>query len=175
MFDWLSGPRRRQSRSWYGFAAAVVAAMATIGLLLVVVSHRDSQLPKAADCPSSSLVNTVLGTHVSAPTAVSETDLLGCFYPQGSDGDAVSVSFAAAATSPGRPCRRRPAVEVSGHRACDVTGTAGTSRSGASLVVEAGDLQDQFTSDLRQIPLARLEALAVRVLVAPAPPVHRLA
>lgn len=51
MFNRMAGPRRRQSWSWYGFAATVVAAVATIGLLLVVVSHRDSQLPTAKDCP----------------------------------------------------------------------------------------------------------------------------
>jgi len=142
--------------------------------LLVVVSHRDSQLPTAKDCPPSSLVNRSLGTHVSAPTAVSESDLLGCFYQQGSDDQAVFVSFAARTPSD-EPCHGRRAVEVSGDGACDATGSPGTSRSGASLVVEAGELQDQFSSDLRQIPLARLEQLAVRVLAAPPPPVHGVA
>ncbi len=171
MFNWPTGSRPRRNRSWYTFGASVVAAVATIGVLLVVVSHRDSGLPKAGDCPSSSLVNRVLGTKVAAPTAVSESDLLGCFYQEGADEEAVSVSFAVA-TSSDRPCRRRPAIEVSDDRACDVTGTPGTSRSGASLVVEAGELQDQFTSALPQTRLTRLEALAEKVLAEPAPPVH---
>ncbi len=171
MFRWLSGTRPGNPRSWSTFGVAAVAALVTIGVLLVVVSHHDAQLPTAEDCPTPSLVDKALGTHVSAPTDVSESDLLGCFYPQGSDHQAVSVSFAVLTPSD-RPCRTRRAVVVSGHKGCDASGTAGTSRTGSSLVVATGELQDQFSSDLRRVSLARLEGLAAKVLAAPPPPVH---
>ncbi len=149
----------------------MLASVATIGVLVIVVAHKDAQLPKVADCPAASIVNTTLGTNVAAPTAVSESDLLGCFYPEGSDGQAVSVSFDIA-TGSVDPCRTRRRLVVSGHEACDVTGTPGTRRSGASLVVEAGRLQDQFTTDRTTVRLDRLEALAAKVLSAVPPRLH---
>jgi hypothetical protein len=164
MFNSPAIDRRRQRWSWPGFAIIVVSAVLTIGVLLVIVSHVDAHFPKVTSCPSAGIVNGVLGTHVTDPTAVSESDVLGCFYRQGSDAQAVSVSYATATPSKAGPCRRRPRIDVSGHDACNVTGTAGTSTSGASLVVEAGGVQEQFTTDLRRISLVGLEALAVKVL-----------
>jgi len=167
----LERHRQRWSRS--GFAIIVVSAVVTIGILLVIVSHVDSHFPKVTSCPSARVVNAALGTHVTEPSAVSESDLLGCFYRQGSDAQAVSVSYATAASSKPGPCRRRPRIDVSGHDACDVTGTAGTSPSGASLVVEAGSVQEQFTTELHRVSLVGLEALAVKVLSRRPPPLTR--
>jgi hypothetical protein len=135
--------------------------------LVIIVSHRDAQFPKAKSCPSASVVNGALGTHVNRPTAASESDLLGCFYQQGSDAQAVSVSFASRAGAD--PCRKRPRIDVSGREGCDVTGTRGTSVAGVSLLVETTSLQDQLSSDLPEVSLPRLERLAVKVL-AEAPP-----
>jgi hypothetical protein len=171
MFTGRLGSRRDHPKSWYAWGIRAVAAMATIALLIVVVSHKDSQFPKAKNCPSAPEVNAALGTHVASPTAVSESDLLGCFYPEGEDGQAVSVSFATP-TLLDDPCSKRPRLEVSGAEACNVTGTPGTKKSGASLVVETAKIQDQFTTDLPRITLDRLEGLAVKVLAAPPPPLH---
>ncbi|HXQ61562.1 MAG TPA: hypothetical protein VN796_04460 [Acidimicrobiales bacterium] len=162
---------RRPRRSWSGFGLIVGAAVATIALLVVVIWHRDAQLPKAGDCPGARVVNAALGTDVSSPTAVGESDLLGCFYPEGTDQQAVSVSFAT--RRPGDdPCRRRRRLVVSGDEACDVTGTPGTRRSGGSVVVETGDLQDQFSTDLDTVPFDRLEDLAARIVDEVPPPVR---
>ena len=149
----------------------VVSGIATIGLLLIVVEHKESQFAGAADCPSVQTINRSLGTDVTRPSAVSEEDLLGCFYPQGSDDQAVSVSFAVP-TRADDPCRGRPSLRVAGDVACNETGTAGTSRTGASLLIDAHHLQYQFTTNLRHVTLARLTTLAVRVLSDRPPPVQ---
>ena len=162
MLNWRPGSRRRQARSWSRFAAGVVAGVALIGLLIIIISQRDAQFPTVRSCPTASVVNGALGTHVARPTAASESDLLGCFYQQGSDTQAVSVSFAS--RSGADPCRKHPRIDVSGHEGCDVTGTRGTSATGASLLVETRSLQDQLSSDLRHVSLARLERLAMTVL-----------
>ncbi len=104
---------------------------------------------------------------------MSEEDLLGCFYPQGSDDQAVSVSFAVPVPAD-HPCRKRPVLPVAGAVACNETGTAGTSKTGTSLLIEAHHLQYQFTTNLRQVTLDRMEILAVRVLSDRPPPVHRV-
>jgi len=171
MFSWLPRRTRQQRWSWSGFGVVVIASVATIGLLVIVVVHKDAGLPKATDCPADSILNRILGTDVAAPTAVSQSDLLGCFYPEGSDGQAVSVSFAVVTASID-PCRTRHRLVVSGHEACDVTGTAGTRRSGASLVVEVGTLQEQFSTDKKTVPFDRLEALAAKIAVGVPPPLH---
>ncbi len=170
MFSWLPRRTRQQRWSWSHFGVVVIASVATIGLLVVVVVHKDAGLPKATDCPADSVVNRVLGTDVTAPSAVSQSDLLGCFYPMGSDGQAVSVSFAVVTSAD--PCRTRHRLLVSGHEACAVTGTAGTARSGASLVVDVGTLQDQFSTDRTSIPLDRLEALAAKIVDGAPPVLH---
>ena len=162
MLTWRPGSRQRPTRSWSRFGAAVVSGVALIGLLVVIVSHRDDQFPTVKSCPSASVLNGVLGTHVARPTAASEADLLGCFYQQGSDTQAVSVSFASRAGAD--PCRKRPRIDVSGQEGCDVSGTRGTSAGGVSLLVETRSDQDQFSSSLRAVPLAGLERLAVKVL-----------
>jgi hypothetical protein len=164
MLTWRPGSRQRQARSWSRFGATAFSGVALIVLLVIIVSHRDAQFPTAKNCPSASVVNEVLGTHVARPTAASEADLLGCFYPQGSDTQAVSVSFAAAAEVGADPCRKRPRIDVSGRSGCDVSGTRGTTAGGASLLVETRSAQDQFSSALRDVPLAGLERLAVKVL-----------
>jgi hypothetical protein len=165
--------RRPQSRrlSWTRFATGAVAAVVTIGILVLVVSHKDSQFPKAQSCPSASRINTALGTRVAAPTAASDDALIGCFYRQGADGQAVSVSFSVRALFHD-PCRTRVHIEVAGSEACRVTGISGTGTSGPSLVVEKGKLQYQFSSDLGRISVSRLEGLAVTVLSLPPPPVQ---
>jgi hypothetical protein len=149
----------------------VGSGIVTVGLLLVVVDHRDAQFAGAGDCPAVTTVNQVLLTHVSRPSAVSEEDLLGCFYPQGSDAQAVSVSFAVPNHS-SDPCKGRPPIRVAGAVACIETGTAGTSRTGASLMIEAHNLQYQFTSNLRQVSLDRLKILGMRALTDRPPPVE---
>jgi hypothetical protein len=171
MFNWLSGSRRRQPRSWYTFGGAVLSGALAVGVLLVAVAHRDAQLPTARNCPTASRVDAALGTHVGSPTAVSEADLLGCFYQQGPDQQAVSVSFATASAVD--PCRKRPRIVVSGHEACTVTGFRGMNMNSMSLVVETRDIQDQFSSDLGTMSLRRLEGLAVRVLAEPPPHLER--
>jgi hypothetical protein len=170
VFSGLPGGRREQPRARIGFLTVIVAAVTTIGLLLVLVVHKDSQLPTAKDCPPAAVVDSALGTRVMSPSAVSEGDLLGCFYQQGADAQAVAVSFAVP-SSADHPCRRRPRLQVSGDEACDVTGTPGTNASGASLIVEAGTLQDQFSTDAPNVPFSRLERLAGKVLAVPPPPV----
>ena len=167
MFSWLSGGRGRQSRSWYTFGAAVISGILAVGVLLVAVAHRDAHLPSAGNCPTASRVDTALGTHVGAPTAVSEADLLGCFYQEGPDQQAVSVSFATASAVD--PCRKRPRIVVSGHEACTVSGARGANKNGVSFLVETRHTQDQFSSDSHAVSLARLEGLAVKVLAAPPP------
>jgi len=171
----LDGERRRQrslKRPWYVTALGVLSAMATIVVLVLVVEHREAQLPQSHDCPPTAIVNRALGTRVGPASAVSENDLLGCFYAQGSDGQAVSVSFAIAGERDRDPCRDRPQMTVSGHRACDVSGTRGTSRSGRSLLVEVNLLQYQFSSDLRAVTVSQLENLASRTLDLAPPPVE---
>jgi hypothetical protein len=170
MFNGPAIDRHRQRWSWSGFAIIVVSAVVTIGVLLVIVSHVDAHFPKVTNCPTAGVVNAALGTHVTDPSAVSESDLLGCSYRQGSDAQAVSVSYAAAAPSKAGPCRRRPRIDVSGHSACDVTGTAGTSSAGASLIVEVRGVQEQFTTDIGRVSLVSLETLAVKVLAQRPPP-----
>jgi hypothetical protein len=167
LFTWLSGGRGGQGRSWYTFGAAVVSGLLAIGVLLVAVGHRDAHLPSAENCPTAARVNTALGTRVRSPTAVSEADLLGCFYQQGSDQQAVSVSFAS--LSAVDPCRRRPRIVVSGHEACRVNASRGMNKNGISLLVETKELQDQFTSNSPSLSLTRLEGLAVTVLATPPP------
>jgi hypothetical protein len=169
VFSGWPGRRRDQPRARIGFLTVIVAAVTTIGLLVVLVVHKDSQWPTVKDCPPATLVNAALGTRVMSPSAVSESDLLGCFYHQGAHAQAVAVSFAVP-SSADHPCHRRPRLEVSGDGACDVTGTLGTSASGASLIVEAGTLQDQFSTGLPDIPVSRLERLAGKVLAGPPPP-----
>jgi hypothetical protein len=171
MVEQLARRTRRHRWPWSGFGLIVLSSVVTIGLLVIVVLHRDAQLPKATSCPGAPLVNGTLETHVAAPSAVSESDLLGCFYREGSDGRAVSVSFGARRRSDD-PCRTRRRFTVSGDGACDVTGSPGTETSGASLVVEARGLQDQFSTDLGSVSLDRLEKLAARVLAENPPPVH---
>jgi len=165
--------RRRHAQRWPWRATAIVvcSGMATMGVLVVVVKHRQAQLPRSGDCPSATAVNGAIGTRVAPASAVSENDLLGCFYAQGTDSQAVSVSFAIPAPLAFDPCRKRRLIMVSGDRACDVTGSRGTSRTGRSLLVEA-DLQYQFSSDLGQVTLEQLERLAVETLAMPAPPVE---
>ncbi len=167
LFTWLSGGRRGQGRSWYTFGAAVISGALGIGVLLVAVGHRDAHLPSAGNCPTAARVNTALGSHVESPTAVSEVDLLGCFYQQGSDQQAVTVSFAA--VSGVDPCRKHPRIVVSGHEACTVSGSRGAHKNAVSLLVETRKLQDQFSSDSHSISLTRLEGLAGMVLAAPPP------
>src|ERR1700722_1560042 len=167
MLNWWPGRETRPARSWSRFAAAAVSGVALIVVLVVIVSHRDEQFPTVKSCPSASVVNGSLGTHVSRPTAASEADLLGCFYPQGTTPQAVSVTFAADGGVD--PCRKRPRIEVTGHEGCDVSGTRGTPAGGASLLVETRRAQEQFSSSLREVPLAGLERLAMKV-VAEAPP-----
>ena len=170
----LDGERRRQrslNRPWYVNALGVALAMATIGVLVLVVEHREAQLPQSRDCPPMAMLNRALGTRVGPASAVSENDLLGCFYAQGSDTQAVTVSFAIAGGRDRDPCRDRARITVSGHRACDVSGTRGTSRSGRSLLVEVHLLQYQFSSDLRAVTESRLETLASRTLTLAPPPV----
>lgn len=170
MFNWLSGGGRHQPRSWYTFGAAMLSGALAVGVLLVAVSHRDAHNPTARDCPTASRVNLALGTHVGSPTSVSESDLLGCFYQQGSDGQAVSVSFATAPAVD--PCRKRLRIEISGHEACTLTGkgVGRASSDNESLLVETRDLQEQFSSDLRGVSLTQMEKLAVRVMAAAPPP-----
>jgi hypothetical protein len=167
----LPGHRRPRSRSWSGFAVAVAAALATIALLAIALSHKQSQFPTATECPSATVANRALGTDVAAPTAVSESDLLGCSYRQGSDAQAVAVSFAIYERRDD-PCRVRRRFVLSGDEACDVTGTSGAAGAVASLVVETTTRQDQFSTDLRGPGLLRLEALAVKVLASTPPSLH---
>jgi hypothetical protein len=167
MINWRPASRQRPARSWARFGAAAVSGVALIGLLVIIVSHRDAQFPTVRSCPSASVVNEALGTHVAQPTAASQADLLGCFYQQGSNAQAVSVSFASGAGTD--PCRKRPRLALSGQEGCDVSGTRGTSAGGASLLVERRSYQYQFSSALRDVALAGLERLALKVL-AEAPP-----
>jgi len=171
MLNWLSGGRRGQLRSWYTFGAAVISGALAIGVLLVAVSHRDAGFPTARNCPSTSRVNMALGTHVRSPTSVSESDLLGCFYQQGSDQQAVSVSFATPSVLD--PCRKHLRMEVSGHEACTLTGTRAASKGAISLLVETRNRQDQFSSDLLGVSLVRMEGLAARILAAAPPSLSR--
>jgi len=157
---------RRRRWTWSTFGVTVASLVLAIGVLLLVVGRQDGRRPRTTECPSATVVNRALGTRVGAPSAVSEDDLLGCFYQQGTNQQAVSVSFEAPTLLAPRPCQRRPAIVVSGDQACDLTGTAGTS---ASLAVEAGNDDDQFSTDLRRVSFVRLEALAVRVLAARPP------
>jgi hypothetical protein len=165
-----SGGRPRATR--YGFAATVAGAVVLVAVLVVAVSHKQAQFPTGRYCPSSGVVNKSLGTDVSPSTAVAESDLLGCFYREGSDTQAVAVTFAASAPGQKDPCRRRERFRLAGKEACNVTGARGTSRSGGSLLVEEMGLEEQFSTDQRSIAYGRLEALAVTVLRAPPPPVH---
>jgi hypothetical protein len=169
-------PRLRRSRQWPWYSTALVlfSGLATIGLLIVVVEHRDSHLPKSRNCPTVATVNRALGTRVAAPSVVSESDLLGCFYPQGADPQAVSVSFAIPDVLDGDPCKHRPMILISRHEACNASGSRGTSRTGRSLLVEER-LQYQFSSDLFQVSLAQLERLAAVVLAMAPPPVQNSA
>jgi hypothetical protein len=171
----LAGERRRQRsqpRPWYVTVIGVFSALATIGLLVVVVEHREAQLPRSSDCPPAATVNRELGTAVASASAVSENDLLGCFYAQGSDGQAVSVTFAIPGVGDRDPCRGRRQLRVSGHQGCDVSGTRGTSRTGRSLLVEVHLLQYQFSSDRKAVTLSQLEDLASRTLALAPPPVE---
>lgn len=162
MLNWRPGGRPRPGRSWSRFGASAVSGVALIAVLVIIVGHRDAHFPTVKSCPSASVVNEALGTRVVRPTAASEADLLGCFYDQGSDIQAVSISFAA--TAGVDPCRKRPRIDVAGHQGCDVSGTRGTSAAGASLLVETKSVQDQFSSSLRDVPLTALERLAQKVL-----------
>jgi hypothetical protein len=167
----LPRPRVIPHWPWRRTVLMLVSGVATIGLLLIAVEHKDSQFAGTADCPAVTTINRALLTNVTRPSAVSEEDLLGCFYPQGSDDQAVSVSFAVPARSHD-PCQRRPALRVAGEVACNETGTAGTSRTGTSLLIEAHHLQYQFTTNLRQVTLARMKILGVRILADRPPPVQ---
>jgi hypothetical protein len=157
---------RRRRWTWSTFGLSVASLVLAIGVLLLVVGRQDGRRPKATECPSAAVVTRALGTRVGAPSAVSEDDLLGCFYQQGTNQQAVSVSFATPTLLAAGPCQRRPTILVSGARACDLAGTAGTS---ASLAVDAGHDEDQFSTDLPQVSFGRLEALAVKVLAARPP------
>ena len=125
---------------------------------------RDAEFPTVKNCPSASVVNEVLGTHVARPTAASEADLLGCFYQQGSETQAVSVSFAAAGR--GR-CR-----SVAGNG----PGLTSPAARGATSAVDPGNKRRRglaagrdeerprpVHSALRDVPLAGLERLAVEM------------
>jgi hypothetical protein len=167
----LPHPRVIRHWPWQRTVLGVVAGIITIAVMLIVVEHKESQFAGAADCPSVTTINAALRTNVTRPSAVSEQDLLGCFYPQGSDDQAVSVSFAVPTRS-SHPCTGRPALRLAGDVACNETGTAGTSRAGTSVLVEAHHLQFQFTTTLRQVTLGRLEILGARVLSDRPPPVR---
>jgi hypothetical protein len=148
------------------------ATAVLIGLLLVLLAHKDSEFPQARSCPTVTRVNNILKTHVSSPSATSESDLLGCFYPESSNSQAVSVSFALPTTLDD-PCAKNLRFELAGHEACNVTGTAAAGSSGLSLVVESDKVQAQFSTDLPAVSLDRLEALAVKVLAGRLPPLHQ--
>jgi hypothetical protein len=167
----LPHPRVIPHWPWQRTVIVLVFTIASIGLLLIAVEHKESQFAGTADCPSVATINGVLLTTVTGPSAVSEEDLLGCFYPQGSDDQAVSVSFAVPTRS-SDPCQKRPALQVAGDVACNETGSAGTSTTGLSLLIEAHHLQYQFTTNLRQVTLDRLERLGVRILSHPPPPIQ---
>lgn len=167
MFRWLSASRKGGPRSWYTLGAAVISGALGIGVLLVAVSHRDAGFPTTRDCPSASRVNEALGTHVRSPTSVGQSDLLGCFYQQGSDPQAVSVSFAT--TSIVGPCRKHVPVKVSGHEGCTVAGSRPAGPATLSLLVESPGGQDEFSVDLHGVSLVRLKGLATAVLAAPPP------
>jgi hypothetical protein len=168
----LPGRRRQRSRSWSTFGITVLATVIAIALLVVAITHKQSQLPQAKDCPSPTTVNRSLGTDVVAPSAVSESDLLGCFYPEGSEAQAVSVSFALYVPFD-NPCRQGHSFDVSGDEACSVSTPSVTAPGGRSLVVETTKMQDQFSTALRGVGLNRLEALAVVVLSSPPPPLRK--
>jgi hypothetical protein len=165
----LPGRQRPRSRSWTTFGLTILVTVIAIALLVVALTHKQSQLPQAKDCPSSTTVNRSLDTDVVAPSAVSESDLLGCFYPEGSQSQAVSVSFALY-TPFDNPCRKGHSFDVSGDEACSVSAPSGVPPGGPSLVVETTRIQDQFSTALRGVGLNRLEALAVAVLSTPPPP-----
>src|ERR1700722_8335641 len=103
----LPHPRVIPHWPWQRTVIVLVFTIASIGLLLIAVEHKESQFAGTADCPSVATINGVLLTTVTGPSAVSEEDLLGCFYPQGSDDQAVSVSFAVPTRS-SDPCQKRP-------------------------------------------------------------------
>lgn len=173
MFNGESGRRRSGRRPWYSSPVVVFSALATIGLLVLAVEHREADLPKSGDCPAAATVNRTLVTRVARPSAVSEKDLLGCFYAQGSDSQAVSVSFAAD-SGDAHPCRHRRPIVISGVSGCDVTGSRGTSVTGSSLLLVDRGLQDQFSTDLRAVTLAQLEDLASQVVTMRPPPVENV-
>jgi hypothetical protein len=168
LLNGLARPRLMPQWPWYGTAVVTVSGIALIAVLVAVVEHKESHFAGADDCPRAAVVNRALATHVGAPTAVSATDLLGCFYAQGSDQQTVSVSFLVR-VHVADPCQKRPPIHVSGVPGCDVSGTKGTSRTGESLLVEANKLQYQFSSNLRQVSLIQLESLAGQALDAPPP------
>jgi hypothetical protein len=138
--------------------------------LLVLVSHRDAQFPKAKNCPTASVVNAALATHVAPATSVSQSDLLGCSYRQGADPQAVSVSFVLRGI--GDPCRSRPRIDIAGHEGCNVTGTRETSAAGVSLLVETGSDEEQLSSDLPEVTPIAMERLAMKVLAETPPPLE---
>ncbi len=169
----LPRPRVTPRWPWHRTVLVAISGIATIGLLVIVVEHKEAQFAGVGDCPAVTTINRALLTHVTAPSAVSEQDLLGCFYRQGSDDQAVSVSFAVPTLSD-HPCKGRPSVHVSADVGCIETGTPGTSKTGQSLLIEANRLQYQFTTNLRQVSLAQLKALAARTVSVPPPPVESI-
>jgi hypothetical protein len=171
MFGAALRGRRDRRWTWSRFAAGSVAGAIAIAVLIVAVSHKDSLVASSADCPTAPHVNAALGSHVVPPTAASDQDLLGCFYRQGGDDQAVSVSVAVTAVL-GNPCAHRLAIKVAGHRGCTITGSSGAAGARLSLVVITERLQYQFSTRLPQITLSGLEDLAAKVLAAPPPPFH---
>jgi hypothetical protein len=168
----LPARQRPRSRSWSRFGIVVLVTVIVIALLIAALSHKQSQFPQAKDCPSPTTVNGSLGTDVVAPSAVSESDLLGCFYSEGSESQAVSVSFALY-TPVDNPCRKGHSFDVSGDEACSVSAPSGSPPGGRSLVVETTKMQDQFSTAVRGVDLNRLETLAVAVLASPPPPLRK--
>jgi hypothetical protein len=165
------GGRRDRRWTWSRFATGSVAGAIAIAVLIVAVSHKDSLVASAADCPTAAHVNAALGSHVVPPTAASDEDLLGCFYREGANDQAVSISVAVTAFF-GNPCVHRPAIEVAGHGGCNLSGSAGAAGARLSLVVISNRLQYQFSTRLPPITLSGLEDLAAEVLAGPPPPFH---
>jgi len=141
-----------------------MALLAAFGILVAAAIKEQATLPNAGDCPPATLVTASVGAPVGAPTAVGRQDILGCYYAHGTRADAVSVVAAVAGpkTTSHDPCRARPPVAGLGRRACDMSETPGA--PDASLLVETGTVQYQFSSALAMVSLAGLHTLATRVL-----------
>ena len=137
-------------------------------VLAVGVVLRDTRLPGTRDCPSAAFVGAALAMAVGAPSSTSEPNFLACSYPaRGGRALSIDASSNPPGTPSSAPCRARPAIPALGRGACDMSGTSGTSRQGASVLVQPASepgLEIQFTSYTARIPLAKLEALAAKTL-----------